>query len=261
MVSARDLARELLDSFQGLSRDVRVVESLKKLDKAASFGNERELQRLLNVHVNLLSDIVLESSVRTVVDPRFAVLSDVSKAKVIREYVSLGVEQGFSEAAKAAYDVNVLILKSGGVTVLPEYGVIDQERLKGAVSGSITHAIDNDLERLSTTMTDSFSQIIRSGSRSTTEATTKKVQEKTGAVMLIQRVTGSSRPCEYCIKHSGEWFRASSDAATQAYRFHDSCRCRIEMKVEVEEKDEFYLDDEDDFDFDDIDLEDVPFYE
>lgn len=137
------------------------------------------------------------------------------------------------------------LLKNVGVTSAPVSGILNADRLKGAVAGSIKHAIADD-GRLQTSMRDSFRQLIRSGNLDTVEATSKKVELRTGKIMWVRRVVTSSKACDFCHLLAGTWFKAS-DGKAAPRQFHDSCTCKLEMKIDSPEVEDFEFDLDDDF--------------
>jgi hypothetical protein len=226
-LTARRLAKEFLEDLQKVKKDKRFLEAAENLEKALLTDNRILMQLQLKAYVETLSDIILESSTRIVSTETFTSLADKEKATLIREYLSLGPKLGYTEAADATQKVYRELLKSSGVTASPVTGTLDSERLKGAVAGSIKHAIEND-GKLERSITNSFAQIIRAGNRDTVDETSRKVKSRTGDSILVQRVTGAD-PCGYCVEHSGVWFEADSQETFS--RYHDNCKCRLDLKI------------------------------
>jgi hypothetical protein len=226
-MTAQLLAEEFLKDLQNLKQHEKVLEAAQNLEKALVSNNRLLMQLQLKAYVETLSDIILESSTKVITAETFTSLGDKGKAVMVRDYLSLGPKLGYAEAATATTKVYRELLKSSGITASPVAGKMDPERLKGAVAGSIKHAIEND-GKLESTLKDSFSQLIRAGNRDTVDETSRKVKSRTGDSILVQRVTGAD-PCKYCEDHSGVWFHADSQDTFS--RYHDNCKCRIDMKI------------------------------
>lgn len=226
-MSEKALAKDFLENLKNLNKNPKLKTSSKSIEKSILSGNRVEMQIALDQYVDHLSDIVLDQATGIVKSSAFAALDDDGKANLIRKYLSMGAKVGYAESSTATLKVYKELLKSVGLVTSPVPGKMDADRLKGAVAGSIKHAIDDD-GRLETSMRDSFNQIIRSGARDTIAATSAKIEASTGQSILVQRVTGAD-PCKYCDDHSGVWF--SADTHESFSRYHDHCKCRLEMKI------------------------------
>jgi hypothetical protein len=239
-MSEKELAKGFLENLKNLSKDKKLSQASKTIENSIVSGNRVAMQQALDQYVNHLSDIVLGHATQVIQTPAFAALDAEGKATMIRKYLSMGAKVGYAESSTATLKVYQELLKSVGLVTSPAPGKMDPERLKGAVAGSIKHAIADD-GRLETSMRDSFNQIIRSGTRDTIAATSAKIEAKTGQSILVKRMTGSD-PCKYCADHSGTWFKA--DTHENFSRYHDSCKCHIEMKVGQLSRAERALEDE-----------------
>lgn len=226
-MNAELLAKEFLEDLKNVKQHEKVLEAAARLEKAIASNNRTLMQVELKTYVEVLSDIVLEATDKVITADAFTALGDKGKGVMIRDYLSLGPKLGYAEASTATTNVFRELLKSEGLTLSPVAGKMDPERLKGAVAGSIKHAIEND-GKLETTMRDSFSQIIRAGNRDTVDETSRKVEKRTGDYILVQRITGAD-PCKYCEDNAGVWFHADSHESFS--RYHDHCKCRLDMKI------------------------------
>lgn len=221
------IAKDFLEELKNFKQNEKVLEAAGNLEKALVSGNRVLMQLQLKVYTETLVDILSESTNKVIATEAFTALGDKQKATLIRDHLSMAPKLGYAESSTATMKVFRNLLKDSGITTSPVAGQMDPERLKGAVAGSIKHALEND-GKLETTMRDSFSQLIRAGNRDTVDETSRKVRDRTGDSILVQRVTGAD-PCAYCKDHSGVWFHA--DSQDSFARYHDHCKCRIDMKI------------------------------
>lgn len=232
MVNTDRAVRELLDFFKEHEDDVRLSRFKATLDAAVLTGVNSRINKALGEYVDAVADAFVNRSLVVINASDFMELPHKVKADIVREVLSLSVSEGFNISSRITGSTYTEEIKAAGVALVAIPAIINAERLRSAVGGTINHAISGDVAAMNSTMEGSFKNIIKSGERETIKQAGERVEVLTGKRTYARRVIDGPNPCKYCLDQANIWWRSGEAQEEKAYAFHDYCACIIEFKIE-----------------------------